>query len=151
MNSKLNIFRAGKTVVLTLLVASVFTFSMKGQLSARQMTEDSKILNKLIRDIKWDSYSKYLLYHNITPSAPEIDENQYIEIWMVDLACWNSEGPEKLNELLCVQDFEYDYPVEDWMLEVFDINMQNDMEHEQEENYPVEEWMYDLQMFTGMN
>ncbi|HJX70512.1 MAG TPA: hypothetical protein VJ346_01125 [Bacteroidales bacterium] len=151
MNSKLNIFRKINAVILTLIVASVSTFSMKGQLSASHMAEEFTILDKLIRDIKWDTYSKYLLYHNIASSATEIEENQSIEIWMIDLGCWNSEGSEELNELLCVQELEYAYPLENWMLEEFNVTAQNNMEYEKEDKYPVEEWMYDLQRFKSMN
>ena len=133
------------------LIAFVFAYNMKGQLSASHMAEEFTILDKLIRDIKWDTQSKYLLYHNIASSATEIEENQSIEIWMIDLGCWNSEGSEELNELLCVQEFEYDYPFENWMLEEFKVAAQNSMEYEKEDKYPVEDWMYDLQRFKSMN
>lgn len=137
--------------MLILLVASVFTFTMKGQLSASHMAKELQILDKLISDIKWDTYSNYLLYHNIAYSAADIEDNQNIEIWMIDLSCWNCEASEELNELLCVQEFEYDYPVEDWMLEVSGITAQNDTQYEKEDSYPVENWMYDLTKFKGIN
>jgi len=151
MNSKLRIFKSGKTIILTLLVVFVFSVSMKGQLSANHMSEELKTLDKLIREIKWDTYSKYLLYHNISPAIAEIEDTQRIEIWMVDLTCWNSKESKEMNELLCVQEFEYDYPLENWMLEEFNMHIQDNPEIENEEIYPVEEWMYNLQSFRGMN
>ncbi len=150
MNSKLRIFKLSKTIILTLLVVFVFTVSMKGQLSASNMSEELKTLDKLIREIKWDTYSKYLLYHNISPSIAEIEDTQNIEIWMVDLSCWNFKESEKMNELLCVQEFEYDYPLENWMLEEFNLDIQDYTEPEEEE-YPIEEWMFNLQSFRGVN
>lgn len=151
MESKLRIFQESKTVILTLLVIFIFSISMKGQLSASNMSEELKTLDKLIREIKWDTYSKYLLYHNISPSIAEIEDNQNIEIWMVDLGCWNFKESEEMNELLCIQEFEYDFPLENWMLEEFSIDMQHNTEPEDEEDYPVEEWMYNLQSFQSMN
>lgn len=151
MDSKLRIFQESKTVILTLLVIFIFSISMKGQLSASNMSEELKTLDKLIREIKWDTYSKYLLYHNISPSIAEIEDNQNIEIWMVDLGCWNFKESEEMNELLCVQEFEYDFPLENWMLEEFSIDMQDNLEPEDEENYPVEEWMLNLQSFQSTN
>ena len=151
MDSKLRILQTGKTFILTLLVIFVFSVSMKGQLSASNMSDELKALDKLIREIKWNTYSKYLLYHNISISLAEIEDNQNIEIWMVDLGCWNFKESEQMNELLCVQEFEYDYPLENWMLEEFSFDFQNNQEPEDEEDYPVEEWMYNLQSFQNMN
>lgn len=151
MDLKLKIFRIAKASLLMLLVTSLFTFSMNGQLAADNMTEDLKILDKLISDIKWDTHSDYLLYHNVSSPTAEMEESLNIEIWMIDLGCWNSEESEKLNQLLCVQEFEYDYPVEDWMLETFNTNAQYDTAHIQEDSNPVEEWMYDLKKFNGVN
>jgi hypothetical protein len=151
MDSRKKTIKPFKTFILTLLAAFVFTVGMKGQLSATNMSDELKSLDKLIRDIKWDTYSKYLLYHNISSSMTEIEESQNIEIWMVDLGCWNFKASEKMNELLCVQEFEYDYPIENWMLKEFNIPLQNNPELENEENYQVEDWMYNLQGFQGMN
>ncbi len=151
MDSKLRILRISKTLILTLFVVFVFCLSIKGQLSADNMSEELKMLDKLIREIKWDTYSKYLLYHNISPSMAEIEDNQNMEIWMVDLSCWDFNESEQMNELLCVQEFEYDYPLENWMLEEFSINNHDYLEPEEEKEYHVEEWMYDLQSFQQMN
>lgn len=151
MDLKLKIFRIAKASVLMLLVTSVFTFSMNGQLAANNMPEDFRYLDKLISDIKWNTHSDYLLYHNVSGPAAEMEENLNVEIWMIDLCCWNSEESEELNQLLCVQEFEYDYPVEDWMLETFNTNVQNDPADIQEDVYPVEEWMFDLKKFNGVN
>ena len=134
-----------------LLVTSVFTFSMNGQLAADNMSEDLKTLDKLIRDIRWNTHSDYLLYHNVSIPSSEMEENLNVEIWMIDLCCWNSEESEELNQLLCVQEFEYDYPVEDWMLETFNTNVKSDTADVNEDVYPVEEWMYDLKKFNGVN
>jgi hypothetical protein len=151
MNLKLKIFRIAKTSLLMLLVTSVFTFSMNGQLAADNMSEDLKTLDKLIRDIRWNTHSDYLLYHNVSIPSSEMEENLNVEIWMIDLCCWNSEESEELNQLLCVQEFEYDYPVEDWMLETFNTNVKSDTADVNEDVYPVEEWMYDLKKFNGVN
>jgi hypothetical protein len=151
MDSKLRIYQKSKTVILALFAVFVFSVSIKGQLSADNMSEELKALDKLIREIKWNTYSKYLLYHNISPSVAEIEDSQNIEIWMVDLGCWDFKESEAMNELLCVQEFEYDYPLENWMLKEFSIDTNEDPEPEDEENYPVEEWMYDLHSFQNMN
>jgi hypothetical protein len=151
MDSRKKTIKPFKTFILTLLAAFVFTVGMKGQLSATNMSDELKSLDKLIRDIKWDTYSKYLLYHNFSSSMTEIEESQNTEIWMVDLGCWNFKASEKMNELLCVQEFEYDYPIENWMLKEFNLPLQNNPELENEENYQVEDWMYNLQGFQGMN
>jgi hypothetical protein len=151
MDSKLRIYQTSKTVILALFAMFVFSVSMKGQLSASNMSEELITLDKLIREIRWDTYSKYLLYHNLSPSIAEIEDNQNIEIWMVDLGCWNFTESEEMNELLCVQEFEYDYPLENWMFKEFSIDINENQEPEDEENYPVEEWMYDLHSFQNMN
>ena len=151
MDSILRILKSSKTFILALLVIFVFSVSMKGQLSASNMSEELKALDKLIREIRWDTYSKYLLYHTISPSVALIEDNQSIEIWMVDLGCWNFMESEEMNELLCIQEFEYDYPLENWMLEEFNIDIQDNLAPDEEERYDVEEWMYDLQGFQNMN
>ena len=151
MDSILRILKSSKTFILALLVIFVFSVSMKGQLSASNMSEELKALDKLIREIRWDTYSKYLLYHTISPSVALIEDNQSIEIWMVDLSCWNFMESEEMNELLCIQEFEYDYPLENWMLEEFNIDIQDNLAPDEEEKYDVEEWMYDLQGFQNMN
>ena len=151
MDSILRILKSSKTFILALLVIFVFSVSMKGQLSASNMSEELKALDKLIREIRWDTYSKYLLYHTISPSVALIEDNQSIEIWMVDLGCWNFMESEEMNELLCIQEFEYDYPLENWMLEEFNIDIQDNLAPDEEEKYDVEEWMYDLQGFQNMN
>jgi len=151
MNSILRILKSSKTVILTLLVIFVFSVSMMGQLSASNMSEELKALDKLIREIRWDTYSKYLLYHTISPSVTLIEDDQSMEIWMVDLSCWNFMESEEMNELLCIQEFEYDYPLENWMLEEFNIDLQDNLAPDEEERYDVEEWMYDLQGFQNMN
>ena len=151
MDSILRILKSSKTIILALLVIFVFSVSMKGQLSASNMSEELKALDKLIREIRWDTYSKYLLYHTISPSVALIEDNQSIEIWMVDLGCWNFMESEEMNELLCIQEFEYDYPLENWMLEEFNIDIQDNLAPDEEEKYDVEEWMYDLQGFQNMN
>jgi hypothetical protein len=151
MDSKLRIYQTSKTVILALFAMFVFSVSMKGQLSASNMSEELITLDKLIREIRWDTYSKYLLYHNLSPSIAEIEDNQNIEIWMVDLGCWNFTESEEMNELLCVQEFEYDYPLENWMLKEFSLDIQENPDPEDEEKYPVEEWMYNLHSFRNMN
>jgi hypothetical protein len=151
MDSKLRIYQISKTVILALFIVFVFSVSIKGQLSAGNISEELKVLDKLIREIKWDTYSQYLLYHSMPPSVAEIEDNQNIEIWMVDLGCWDFKESEEMNELLCVQEFEYDYPLENWMLKEFSIDINENQEPEDEENYPVEEWMYDLHSFQNMN
>lgn len=152
MDSKLRNLKTGKTVILTLLVVFVFSVSMKGQLSASNMSEELKALDKLIREIKWDTYSKYLLYHAISPYVTVIEDNQNMETWMVDLSCWNFRESKEMNELLCIQEFEYDYPLESWMLEEFNIDTQdNNLMPDEEERYQIEEWMYDLQGFQNLN
>ncbi len=151
MDSKLKIFRIAKVSVLMLLVTSFFTFSMNGQLAADNMSKDLIILDKMISDISWNTHSDYLLYHNLSVPAAEMEENLNTEIWMIDLDCWNCKESEALNRLLCVQEFEYDYPVEDWMLETFNTNAQNNPEYVREDSLPVEEWMYDLKKFNGVN
>ena len=116
------------------------------------MSEELKALEKLIREMKWDTYSKYLLYHTISPYLAVIEDNQDMETWMVDLGCWNFRESKEMNELLCIQEFEYDYPLESWMLEEFNIDTQNkNLMPDEEERYRVEEWMYDLQGFQNLN
>ena len=140
-----------KSMFTALFVALVFANTSIAQLnSSNQISEEIKNLDKIIRNITWDKNSKYLLYHNNKNSATENEENQNIEIWMVDLSCWNSDESANINEVLCTQEYEFNYQVEDWMLKTY--NSEEDSDNNiKEEDYHVESWMYNLQEYQNVD
>ena len=148
MKSKLATVNFLKPVFIALAVSLFFVNSTAGQLNSNlSISNELKALDKLIRDISWDKDSKYLLYHNIGTVVSEADDNQAIEVWMVDLDCWNSDEASELNAVFCTEQLEFDYKVEDWMLESYKADSLTDTQIDKEEEYHVESWMYDMQKF----
>ncbi len=140
-----------KSMFTVLFVALVCASTSMAQLnSSNQISEELKNLDKIIRNITWDNNSNYLLYHSGN-SANEKEENQNIEIWMVDLSCWNSDKSANINEVLCTQEYEYNYQVEDWMLKTYNTQKNTDKSIDKEEEYHVESWMYNLQEYHDLD
>lgn len=151
MKTLIKILKNANAILPVVFLLFGFTNDATGQLSNKSEQTDLKILDKIIKEINWDTDSKYLFYHNVSPSVNENDGYQDIEIWMVDLTCWNSPESEGLNTIACILEFEYDYPVEDWMIKEFTTDLQNNEDIPVDEIYPVEEWMYNIQKFQNPN
>ena len=148
MKSKPTTIKFLKPILTAIAVLLVFVNSTVGQLNSNlSISNELKTLDKLIKDIRWDNNSKYLLYHNMGFITSEPDEVQNMEVWMVDLDCWNSDASSELNEVFCTEQLEFDYKVEDWMLESYKSDSSIDTLIDKENEYHVESWMYDLQKF----
>lgn len=147
MKTLVKILKHANAILPVVFLLFGFPNDTTGQLSNKSEQTDLKILDKIIKEINWDTDSKYLFYHNVPASVTETDGYQDMEIWMVDLTCWNSAESEELNAIACVLEFEYDYPVEDWMIREFTTDLENNTDMPVEENYPVEDWMYNLRKF----
>ncbi|MBN2613520.1 MAG: hypothetical protein JXB00_18335 [Bacteroidales bacterium] len=153
MNAKLQILKRIRPVVIFFAFSPAFACMAMGQLNSRNsISEELRFLDKIIQEIKWDNESNYLLYPGSGAVFTEKEEIQDIELWMVDVNCWNSESTDEMKELLCTHEAEYVYAVEEWMLKSYtNVIKKNILEPETENVYNVESWMYDLQEFRNLD
>ncbi len=121
--------------------------------SEKSMWKEIKALDKIIRDIEFDrNESSYLIYQNKTGAYTASDDDmQQVEFWMIDLGCWKSNESGALNDLLCIQEYEFDYPVEKWMLTEFATPAVPAPDNVDEEKIHLEDWMVDPCSWSSTN
>lgn len=145
MKTKPRIFKALKTMITAFAVTLVFGNLAMGQLNSNiNISEELKNLDRILSEIKWDNESNYLLYPVSGTLSTQIEDIQDIEIWMVDVSCWNSNTSKEMKEVFCAEEIEYTYGIENWMLECFSKNTEPDFEPDNENEYHVESWMYNI-------
>ena len=129
------------TVFLLLCLTSGTAFN---QLASDNTTSrDMRNLDMLIRKLNLNpNETPYLIYQNKSNTRRTSGDNIEVEYWMIDLSCWKSNKSKNLNDLLCIEEYELDYPVEDWMITQFDAeDPENPDEIAKDDSIKVESWM----------